>query len=50
MMSEKKSVLQKGRRYVAARVTEILDNLGKDNLWKRILKNVIATTLLGEND
>lgn len=47
-MTEKDSALQKGRQYAAKRVTEIWDNLGKNNLWKRILKNVIATTLLGE--
>lgn len=40
---------QRGRRYVAERVLEIWDNLQKNNLWKRILKNVIATTLLGRH-
>ena len=47
-MSEGESASQRGRRYVAERTLEIWDNLGKDNLWKRILKNVIATTLLGK--
>lgn len=48
-MAEKETglTLQKGRQYAVKRVAEILDNLGKNNLWKRILKNVTATTLLG---
>ena len=45
-MTEKISVLQKGRRYGEKRAAEIWENLGKNNLWKRILKNVTATTLL----
>ncbi len=43
------SASQRGRRYVAEKVLEIWDNLQKNNLWKRILKNVIATTLLGRH-
>jgi hypothetical protein len=46
-LAKEEAVLQRGRQYVAEQVTEIWDNLGKNNLWKRILKNVIATTLLG---
>ncbi|KAK4692880.1 hypothetical protein P7C71_g4409, partial [Lecanoromycetidae sp. Uapishka_2] len=45
-MTAKESALQKGRRYAANRAIEIWDNLSKNNLWKRILKNVIATTLV----
>ena len=45
-MTEKESVLQRGRRYAEKRAAEIWENLGKNNLWKRILKNVTATTLL----
>ena len=36
------------RRYGAGRVAEILENLGKNNLWKRILKNTMATTIVGK--
>lgn len=45
-MIEKESVLERGRRYGEKRAAEIWENLGKNNLWKRILKNVTATTLL----
>ena len=45
-MAEIRSVLQRGSRYGEKRAAEILENLGKNNLWKRILKNVTATTLL----
>ena len=45
--SESESALQKGRHYVVEQGIEIWDNLGRNNLWKRILKNFIATTLLG---
>ncbi|KAF6224387.1 hypothetical protein HO133_010964 [Letharia lupina] len=45
-MTEKGSALQRGRRYGDKRAAEIWENLGKNNLWKRILKNVTATTLL----
>lgn len=45
-MAEKGSVLQRGGRYGSKRAAEIWGNLGKNNLWKRILKNVTATTLL----
>ena len=45
-MAEKGSVLQRGGRFGAKRAAGIWENLGKNNLWKRILKNVTATTLL----
>ena len=45
-MIGKESVLQRGGRYGERRASEIWENLGKNNLWKRILKNVTATTLL----
>ena len=45
-MSEKESVLQRGGRLAKTRAAEIWEDLGKNNLWKRILKNVTATTLL----
>ena len=48
-MAREESALQHGRRYVLEQIVEVWDNLGKNNLWKRILKNVIATTLLGES-
>lgn len=47
-MTKEESALRHGRRYVVEQTVEIWDNLGKNNLWKRILKNVIATTLVGE--
>ena len=47
-LAKEESALQKGRQYVAEQALEIWDSLGKNNLWKRILKNVIATTLLGQ--
>ena len=37
------------RRYGEGRAAEILENLGKNNLWKRILKNTIATTVVGKS-
>ena len=48
-MAKEESALQRGRRYVVEQIVEIWDNLRKNNLWKRILKNVVATTLLGES-
>ncbi len=45
-MIEETSVLHRGGRYAEKRAAEIWENLGKNNLWKRILKNVTATTLL----
>ena len=39
-------MLQRGGRYGQKRALEIWENLGKNNLWKRIIKNVTATTLL----
>ena len=47
-MANEESALRHGRRYVVEQIVEMWDNLGKNNLWKRILKNVVATTLLGE--
>ena len=47
-MVKEESALQRGRRHVGEQIVAIWDNLGKNNLWKRILKNVVATTLLGE--
>lgn len=37
------------RRYGVRRAVEILENLGKNNLWKRILKNTMATTAVGKS-
>ena len=45
-MVENGFVFQKGGRYGAKRAAEIWEKLGKNNLWKRILKNVTATTLI----
>lgn len=45
-MTEKQSVLQRGGRYAEKRASEIWENLGKNNLWKRMLKNVITTTFV----
>ena len=45
-MTETESVFQRGRRFGEKRAAAIWENLGKNNLWKRILKNVTATTLL----
>lgn len=45
-MLKQGSLFQRGACYGKRRAAEIWENLGKDNLWKRILKNVIATTLL----
>ncbi|KAL6715214.1 hypothetical protein ACLMJK_007478 [Lecanora helva] len=45
-MLEEASLLQRGLSFLTERGTATWDNLGKNNLWKRILKNVIATTLL----
>ena len=47
-MPEEESALRRGRRYVVEQIVEIWVNLGKNNLWKRILKNVVATTIVGE--
>ena len=47
-MAKEESAPQHGRRYVVDEIVEIWDNLGKHNLWKRILKNVVATTIVGE--
>ena len=40
--------LHKMRQYGARRAVDILENLMKNNLWKRILKSTIATTAAGE--
>lgn len=34
--------------YGRKRTNEIVDNLGKNRLWQRQLKNVAATTILGK--
>lgn len=47
-MAKEESALQHGRRYAVEEIVEIWDNLGKNNLWKRILKNVVATSIVGE--
>ena len=41
------SISQRVRRYGADRTIEIWENLFKNNLWKRILKNTVCTTVLG---
>jgi len=46
-MAAEKSALQRAHHYGAKRSQKIFENLNKDNLWKRILKNVIATTAAG---
>jgi len=46
-MVEAESAVQQGRRHVAEHASEIWVNLRKNNLWKRIVKNVITTILLG---
>ena len=47
MAGKQQSVLQRAGHYGAKQVQEIFENLKQDNLWKRILKNVIATTAAG---
>ena len=47
-MAKESTTSQIALRYLVEKVTEILDNLGKNNLWKRVLKNVLATTILGK--
>ena len=34
-------------RYGAKRTKEIYGHLRKDNLWKRMVKNIVATTIAG---
>lgn len=34
-------------QYVEDKALEISDDLGKNNLWRRMLKNILATTILG---
>ncbi|KAL9126974.1 MAG: hypothetical protein Q9217_004056 [Psora testacea] len=46
-MTKAPSTLQNGCLYLEKRVVEIWDNLRKNNLWRRILKNIFATTILG---
>jgi len=47
-MASADSAPEEGRwSAVVEHVVEIWDNLWKKNLWKRILKNVVATTTLG---
>lgn len=45
-MSGEGSILQRGGHYGQKLAGEVWENLGKNNLWKRIIKNVTATTLL----
>lgn len=45
---EETSTLQRGCRNTVKRVAEIWGDLQNNNLWKRILKNVLATTVLGK--
>ena len=47
MMVNTASFLREAYKYGVKCILEIHDNLGKNNLWKRILKNVIATTIAG---
>jgi len=37
------------RRYGAKRALEIYENLGKKNLWQRMVKNTTATTMAGKS-
>ena len=46
-MGGDQSAFQRARQIGVERAQEIFENLKKDNLWKRILKNVIATTAAG---
>ncbi len=46
-MAGEQTAFQRAGRYGVKRVQEVFENLRKDNLWKRILKNVIATTATG---
>lgn len=41
------SKMERVQRYAVKRGTEVVENLGKNNLWKRMLKNIMATTILG---
>lgn len=43
------SALLLAQQHVRLHSIEILKDLGKNNLWKRMLKNVIATTILGRH-
>ena len=45
-MAVKEPLFQRAVLYGKKRAVAIWDHLGKNNLWKRILKNVTATTLL----
>ena len=47
MMREVDQAFRQGRQYLAKRANEIAGELGENNLWQRMLKNVITTTLLG---
>lgn len=47
MSSNNMSKMEKVRQYAVKRGAEIVENLGKNNLWKRMLKNMVATTMLG---
>lgn len=41
--------MQLVQRYGTKRTGEIVENLGKNRLWQRQLKNVLATTILGQS-
>ena len=45
-MIEEGSLLQRSGRYAEKRSAEIWESLGKNNLWRRMLKNVTTTTLV----
>lgn len=40
---------QRVQKYGTKRTGEIVENLGKNRLWQRQLKNVLATTILGQS-
>lgn len=39
--------MERVQQYAVRRGTEVVENLRKNNLWKRMLKNMMATTMLG---
>ena len=47
-MTKESPISQSAWQYFEKKVMEIWDNLVKNNLWKRILKNALATTILGD--
>ena len=46
-MAGEQTAFQRAGHYGVNCVQKIFENLKKDNLWKRILKNVIATSTTG---